>query len=66
MKFKDEVYGIHILIFVMRTAPVLNENTMKNVALKEQLSWTIVSRYGHITRHSKAMFSRLDSVRWEI
>lgn len=35
MKFKDEVYGIHILIFVMRNAPVLNENTMKNVALKE-------------------------------
>lgn len=34
MKFKDEVYGIHILIFVMRNAPVLNENTMKNVALK--------------------------------
>lgn len=35
MKFKDEVYGIHILIFEMRIAPVLNENTVKNVALKE-------------------------------
>lgn len=35
MKLKDEVYGINILIFVMRTAPVLNKNTVKNVALKE-------------------------------
>lgn len=35
MKFKDEVYGIYILIFVMRNVLVLNENIMKNVVFKE-------------------------------
>lgn len=35
MKFKDEVYEIYILIFVMRNVLVLNENIMKNVVFKE-------------------------------
>lgn len=35
MKFKKEVYGVHILIFVLRNATVLNENTVKNEAFKE-------------------------------
>lgn len=35
MKFKDEVYGIYILIFEMRIVLVLNENIVKNVVFKE-------------------------------
>lgn len=35
MKFKDEVYGINILIFVMRIVLVLNKNIVKNVVFKE-------------------------------
>lgn len=31
-KFKNEVYGRHILIFALRNATLLNENTMKKEA----------------------------------
>lgn len=33
-KFKNEVYGPHILIFALRNATLLNENTMKYEAFK--------------------------------
>lgn len=34
-KFKNEIYGAHILILVLRYATVLNENTLKNEAMEK-------------------------------